>query len=122
MISQPAGFKPYQPRRARGRPFPSRARENPGREAGAKVALPKFSLGTVLQHEGYRQVHLVAGDLAILDQYVLVLDPGALHTAEGGGGSTNGLIDGILEARLRCRTQFRNAGYRHMRSFRISFP
>src|SRR4028118_1225478 len=119
MISQPARFKPYRPRRARGRPFPSRAKENPGREAGAEVSLPKFSLGTVLQNEGDGQVHLVAGDLAVLDQDVLVLDPGALYTTEGGGGTTDGLIDGIFKTGLRCCAQFRNAGYRHMRSFRL---
>src|SRR4028118_1450496 len=141
MISQPARFKPYRPRRARGRPFPSRAKENPprgagaggsraevrvgngrhaggggprarrargrpaparadeppGGGAGAEVSLPKFSLGTVRQNEGDGQVHLVAGDLAVLDQDVLVLDPGALYTTEGGGGTTDGLIDGIFE-------------------------
>src|SRR5918998_755910 len=97
-------------------------KESPGREAGAEVSLFPVSLGTTLQNERDLEVDLVAGDVAVLDQHVLVLDPGALYAAQGRGSAADGLLDGILEACLRRRAQFRDAGYRHMHSFRISIP
>src|SRR5215210_1596409 len=100
MISHPSTTGAYRQLASGGRIATRRPRENPGREAGAGISLSAFSLGTALQNEGYLQVHLVADDVAVLDQHVLVFDPGTLDTPKGGGGAAYGLLDGILEACL----------------------
>ena len=53
---------------------------------------------SLFQDERDRQVNLVAGDVAILDQHVLVLDPSTLDVPEGAGGTLDGLVNGVLEA------------------------
>ena len=67
----------------------------------------------LLQHESDFQVDLVAYYVAILDQNVLVLNPRAFDAPERLGSAGNGLIDGILEARLGRSAQLRDSGNTH---------
>src|SRR5215203_389819 len=55
-------------------------------------------LGAVLQHEGYLEVDLVACDVALLDQDVHVLNPGALNVAQALVGPIEGFPYGCLKA------------------------
>src|SRR5215212_10339457 len=70
-------------------------------------------LESVLQHKGDLEVNLVALYVAVLDQDVLVLHPGALHAPERLGGTCNGLVDGVLEAGLRGGAQLGDSRNTH---------
>src|SRR5215212_10681841 len=67
----------------------------------------------LLQQESNLHIDLVALDVAILDQDVLVLNPRALHTPERRSGTGYGLVDGVLEAGLRGSAQLRDSGNTH---------
>ena len=54
----------------------------------------------LLQHEGDLHIDLVANDVAVLDQDVLILHPRALYAPERLGSSGYSLVDSILKARL----------------------
>ena len=70
-------------------------------------------LGLILQLEGYLQVDPVARDVPILNAYVHILDPRALHASKRLGGTGDGLVDGVLEARLGCGAQLGYSGNAH---------
>src|SRR3954470_9540029 len=69
--------------------------------------------GLLLQYEGYLHVDLVAFDVAVLDQDVLVLNPCAFDAPERLGSTGYGLLDGIIEARLRRGAQLGYSGNAH---------
>src|SRR5918993_765097 len=84
----------------------TRLRRLAGRAVGA-------SLGPFLQEEGDLEVHPVAGDAAVLDRDVLVLDPAALHAAQGLGRAVYGGPDGVLEAPLGDGAYLRYRSHSH---------
>src|SRR5215213_8670917 len=67
----------------------------------------------LLQHEGNLHIDLVAGDVAILNHDVLVLHPATLHAPKRLGSTGYGLVDSILEARLRDSAQLCYSGNTH---------
>jgi hypothetical protein len=58
----------------------SNAQREEGRGHVPRPFDPAARLRSVVQYEGDLEVHLVAGDVVVLDQDVLVLDPRALST------------------------------------------
>src|SRR5215208_3650192 len=72
-----------------------------GPEPCSKARTPARSLRVLLlQHESNLYIDLVALDVAVLYQDVLVLDPRTFHASKRLGSTSDGLVDGILKARL----------------------
>src|SRR5919112_1408985 len=72
------------------------------RGAGAFGSRPRLTYGRLLlQQEGHLHIDLVAGDVAVLDQDVLVLDPRPFDAPQRLGGASDRLCDGVVKARLR---------------------
>src|SRR5215207_6673583 len=69
----------------------------PCSKARTPARLPRRLL---LQHESNLHIDLVALYVAVLYQDVLVLDPRAFNTPKRLGSTSDGLVYGILEARL----------------------
>src|SRR4051794_34991903 len=59
----------------------------------------------LLKQELNLHIDLVALDVAILDQDVLILNPRAFDASKRLGGTSYGLVDSIIEARLGCGAQ-----------------
>jgi hypothetical protein len=62
------------------------------------VEIQLSGLLSLFEAEGDCQVDLVAGDVAVLDQHVLVLDSGTLYIAQSLRSAFDGHVDRILEA------------------------
>src|SRR5829696_6619582 len=67
----------------------------------------------LLQLKRDLHVDLVAGDVAVLDHDVHVLDPCALYAPQGPGGPGYSLVDGVLKAPLRDGAKFRDSCNAH---------
>src|SRR5215208_2757098 len=67
----------------------------------------------LLQHESNLYIDLVALDVAILNQDVLVLHPRPFHASKRLGSTGHGLIDSVLEARLGRSAQLGYSGNTH---------
>src|SRR5215203_5736451 len=67
----------------------------------------------LLQQEGYLHIGLVACDVAVLYHDVHILNPATLHASKRLGRTGYGLVDGILEARLRDSAQLCYSGNTH---------
>jgi hypothetical protein len=119
---------PAQRARGKGRLKARLRREGPGKAKGhakgeekrgpkGKIKAGGFGLRPLkvllLQYEGYLYVDLVALDVAILYQYVLVLNPRPFDAPKRLGGTGDGLLDGIVEARLRGGAQLGHSGNAH---------
>src|ERR687886_2855358 len=86
--------------------------------------MPHLSgLLSLFQDERDRQVNLVADDVAVLDQHVLVLDPSTLDVPEGTGGTLDGHVNRVLKALIGGGTQLCYASYAHKALLlRLAFP
>ncbi len=72
-----------------------------GGTLGARLArFPELPF-RVFEDKGDGQVDLVAADVAVLDQHVHILDPGALDIPKAAGGTVDGCVDRVLETLLR---------------------
>src|SRR5688572_17292886 len=79
-----------------------------------KVPTPKASAGaSVGENEGHLHVDPVSRNLAVRDDDLLVLDPGAFDILQRLGGAGYPLLDRILKTLLRRRGDFGDAGDRH---------
>src|ERR671932_2745025 len=98
----------YESPRLRDRPF---------------VSTALSGLLSLFQDERDRQVDLVADDVAVLDQHVLVLDPSTLNVPEGAGGTLDGHVNRVLKALIGGGTQLCYASYAHKALLlRLAFP
>jgi hypothetical protein len=64
----------------------------------SSVALQLCGLLAFLQYEGDGHVDLVTGDVPVLDQHVLVLDPCTLYIAQSLCSTFDGRVNRILNA------------------------
>jgi hypothetical protein len=74
----------------------------------------------LLQDEGDLHVDLVAGNVALLDHDIHILDPSTLHTPERASGTAYALLDSILEAAVGDRADLGYPCDRH--ALQYSFP
>ena len=68
---------------------------------------------SILQHKGHHHIHLIAGDLAVNDGYLMLFHPSARHIAQSFGGPFYAFFNGVLKAFVRGRRKFGHAGYGH---------
>src|SRR5829696_7841308 len=90
----------------------SPAPNHPPRARLCRGAVPLPS-GSIVEDEGNLHIHLVFGDLIVVDRDAHLLDPGALDVAQGLGGAVDPLMDGILEALVGRGTQLSDLGDGH---------
>src|SRR5882757_1183094 len=85
-----------EPGKAPGRPgaFSFQAWFSAGRVSGVDESL------AVGEDERHLHIDPVSGDLAVLDNDLLVLDPGAFDVLQGFRGARDALFDGILKTLL----------------------
>lgn len=76
-----------------------------------------MATGDVLEDKGDLHIHLLADDVAVLDEDAHVLNLAALHTAQRLGGTVYAAPDDVLETLVGDRACLCNGGYRHTRTF-----
>jgi len=83
--------------------------------SAARREAPVPPPSSVDQDEGHLEIDAIFGNLAVLSDDLLLLDPRALDVLERLDRASDALLDGIFEARIRAGDNLRDSGYRHLR-------